>query len=340
MKKLLAFISTFIIALAMAFQFPTPLPINAATEWPMEFYWDSFTKTYSTSERYNFKIFNSEAIIFTIEANEHCLFYKDTAIGKMYASINFYVSQVDLFWVSKINLIDIYPGDTLDGTYAFNFSDFDIDPSAFYFEVIIPTDLTSHDNTTKDLLDTSTWENSLAIDTYRTNFYSGLSLYYWHILPLIYSPIMPLPDPTKKGYTFTEWRTYTGEAYDLDHVPTGYDIGTYFINGDTLNLYAVFTNDDTNEEFVGNSPAALQTALAQLGLWNDTGKIFIYLIVLLLLLIPSIVWLKLDKFILTIISMIITILFAFIGLLPIYVTIISMAIYLLFLFLSLKGSDQ
>jgi hypothetical protein len=161
-------------------------------------------------------------------------------------------------------------------------------------------------------------------------------------------PITPPTDPADlPNLEFTGYyRLDNGKLYNFDEVPlsnleqwlsqgpiSGVESSPYFY------VFAVYARTDTGVEVptpTGNAPTALIALLNGLGLNDDAGLILIYFI-LLALIIFVLLKVKAPTYTMIIATLLLTILFIYLGFIPLYASIIIMMILSLALILLNKG---
>ena len=162
---------------------------------------------------------------------------------------------------------------------------------------------------------------------YTITFMNGLTVYdtdsFTYQDDPFYYPDKPTPDPTRSGYTFTGWKTRDQEFYNFDRLPT---ISEFNPSNDTVfYLYASFViNSPSGNPYSPNTPSAI-TKLAELltnyGMYNFPALMFIYFVVIIVVNGLIAFYAKASALVHFIISIGITIIFAFMNLIPVYALI-------------------
>lgn len=177
----------------------------------------------------------------------------------------------------------------------------------------------------------------------------------------LYYPANITTLPTKTGYEFTGWYTRNNVKYgnfyntaktiwSFPNQPVMEVLNTEDYDGSEnylysnpvdLKLYAHFTPSLGTEGFpttgTPTAPLAIATFLADLGLYNFPGLMFIYVLVSLLVTGVLVALLKLDMLTIIIVNLVLTGIFLFSNLLPLYVAIILSIMYIVIIIMSING---
>ena len=218
-------------------------------------------------------------------------------------------------WLNAINGVD-YSNST---TISFNLVvSFDIMPSGFYQEW--------QDNVTIEL------PNALTVRFYVAGYMYDIQ----YIVNQL--PTNPTPPADIGDAEFIYWRTINGDVFSF----ASSQILDEYLDGDVLNLYAVFAGLNDNiyippdEPNNTNTPDAIIDLLDAVGMANTGGYVFIYVI---LILIASFLIIKIGggAFVAIMIDIIIFGTFIYMGLLPLYMIILSVLIFIFAFLYSLNS---
>ena len=149
-------------------------------------------------------------------------------------------------------------------------------------------------------------------------YYDRLNVYTTEVF--YYIPIQPIDPTPPTNYRFIGWMLNDGEMFDFYTIPTAENY-----DGTNLPLKAVYQlvgiGQQTPTELSTNMPEALADLLDMFGLYNFTGFIIVYIITMLLVVVPMIM--AGFKTMIILISMIVvTGLFTFLGMLPLFAVIL------------------
>ena len=175
-------------------------------------------------------------------------------------------------------------------------------------------------------------------------FMDGLSVYddadFVYFDEPAYYPVAPTPAPTRSGYTFIGWKSRTGEFYSFNRLPNLEEFNPY--DDTQFTLYASYQiNSPSGTTYPPNTPTAI-TAVATLlnnyGMYNFPSLMFIYFVTMLVLNGLLGYYLKPSSLVHFIISIAVTILFAFMNLIPLYALIPIGLILVVGLIASINGN--
>lgn len=154
--------------------------------------------------------------------------------------------------------------------------------------------------------------------------------------PVVFSIPTRAADPT--GYEFVGWRNRDGDFISFDEETANWDVNSNFeIVGETvyLNVYAYYRHINTGlfdePTATPDDPGGILTILAEFGLATTTGLTIVFIVVLFFLFIVMAL-LKLPLIIYFIVGLGVTVLFMFLGFLPIYISIISILLLVITFF--------
>jgi len=172
----------------------------------------------------------------------------------------------------------------------------------------------------------------------RIYFYEG------HTIPT------PSTAPTLTNLQFQYWALRDGTQYDFTYIPSGIETGYLGPIGSgasggilgslrSFYVYGVYTRTDLGSDVgtpTDNTPTGIGLLLNAFGLDNDSGKIFLYFLLIAIATIILLLY-KMNTFVIMITDFLITILFMWLGWLPVFASIILSMIYILIFMVSTKS---
>lgn len=259
--------------------------------------------------------------------------YVVLADGGYDSEISFFVGVTEY----TATLAEISGTSEIEYDYFVDFTDFNGDDitGATSFNMNIALNFTSAPSGWTDYFNDNTFM-AFDVEPLTVRFYNRLALYYEYDLYTIeHFPTDPTPPSGKK---FVGWETITGEVYN-----EGLPESDWISQDGIFRLYATYQDVldvpfETDDPSV-TTPSALATVLTGLGLYNSAGFMIIYALLLIILAL-GIVLLKVSAFIMIILDILITALFWYFGMLPLFVSILMIFVFMISILLVLNGGKQ
>lgn len=150
----------------------------------------------------------------------------------------------------------------------------------------------------------------------------------------------PASDPVKASYVFQGWYDRFDVLFDFSQAPTE---AQYNPSDGELYLYAkwslVLPNGTVPTEGVPNAIAALANLLTAFGMYNFPGLMFVYMVTMVALMGLLAWFIKPDTLIYIIVGLVVTTIFMFMQLLPLYASVIMIAFHIVALVYSFNSSE-
>lgn len=330
LKKLIALFAIVGLTFASAFQ---QLKVDAAST-NFTFTSVNFYSTYWGFQSGYVGLSGSRLFVMEIEGCDTagCQTYQSPGYG--YANIQFYDGAYNVVGTHYLNaLISTTDG---NGVYTLDADVLGYVTTPSYFRVTIPYAYVGS-NPYLSLVNNSYYDLWPSDYVKTVKFMSGLSVVYTTQF-VGYVDDYPSDPTPPSGYDFTGWYTNDGTLYDFQSVVAIPD--SWYIN-DVFYLYAKYAVSPSDEDLPttpgGEEYSPIMVLLAAYGLNNTGGQTFVY-VVFLVLINGLVYWFfKPSVLISATLSLGLTAMFMYLGILPLAVSIIMLSIMILVLLMSFRG---
>jgi len=178
--------------------------------------------------------------------------------------------------------------------------------------------------------------SSFSFDVYKIKFYTGLVLYdeeYFYGIPT--TPVDPTPP---EDYEFLGWKTVSGDLYEFTWITPAMldEYGEFKVFAIYRNIYDM---DVGIVDPSSNVPANIQIILTNAGMFNTVGFMILYVIIIGLLT-GALFWIKSPMFIYIIVYLLITGLWIYLGLFPVFVYVVLGLMIVLGLVTAIKNGGK